>query len=90
VDLCPRDTSMFDRTKESCVCSTRLKHILSILTYQPLIEMSDNDKELESAQKDQKKIGKAESNPDTSGPTENLREEAAEMTDESQDSEEPA
>ena len=53
-------------------------------------EMSDNDKELESAQKDQKKIGKAESNPDSSGPTENLREEAAEMTDESQDSEEPA
>jgi hypothetical protein len=67
-----------------------LKHILTILTYQRLIEMSDNDKELESAQKDQKKIGKAESNPDTSGPTENLREEAAEMTDESQDSEEPA
>ena len=88
--LMSRDTSMFDRTKESCVCSTRLKHILTILTYHPLIEMSDNDKELESAQKDQKKIGKAESNPDTSGPTENLREEAAEMTDESQDSEEPA
>jgi hypothetical protein len=52
--------------------------------------MSDNEKELESAQKDQKKIGKAESDPETSGPAENLREEAAEMTDESQDSEEPA
>ena len=42
------------------------------------------------AQKDQKKIGKAESDPETSGPAENLREEAAEMTDKSQDSEEPA
>jgi hypothetical protein len=51
--------------------------------------MSDNDK-LESAQKDQKKIGKAESDPETSGPAENLRDEAAEMTDESQDSKEPA
>lgn len=61
-----------------------------MLTYQRMIEMSNDDKELESAQKDQKKIGKAESNPNTSGPAENLREEAAEMTDESQDSEEPA
>ena len=67
-----------------------MKHILTILTQLHLIEMSDNDKELESAQKDQKKIGKAESDPDTSGPAENLREEAAEMTDESQDSKEPA
>ena len=61
-----------------------------MFTYQRLIEMSNNEKELESAQKDQKKIGKAESDPETSGPAENLREEAAEMTDESQDSEEPA
>jgi hypothetical protein len=81
----------FDPTMESWrVWSTQLKHILTMLTYQCLIKMSDDDKELESAQKDQKKIGKAESNPDTSGPAENLREEAAEMTDESQDSEEPA
>ncbi|MGA8911761.1 MAG: hypothetical protein WB443_02765 [Nitrososphaeraceae archaeon] len=42
------------------------------------------------AQKNQKKIGQAESNPETSGPAENLREEAAEMTDEGQDSKEPA
>jgi hypothetical protein len=61
-----------------------------MLTYQRLIEMSDSNKELESAQKEQKKIGKAESNPETSGPAENLREESAEMTDESQDSKEPA
>jgi hypothetical protein len=55
------------------------------------IKMSDNDdKNLESAQKNQKKIGQAESNPETSGPAENLREEAAEMTDEGEDSKEPA
>jgi hypothetical protein len=48
------------------------------------------DKELESAQKEQNKIGKAGTNPETSGPAENLREKAAEMTDESEDSEEPA
>ena len=55
------------------------------------IKMSDkDDKELESAQKNQKKIGQAESNPETSGPAENLREEVPEMTDEEQDSKEPA
>jgi hypothetical protein len=48
------------------------------------------DKNLDSAQKNQKKVGKAESDPETSGPAENLREEAAEMTDESQESKEPA
>jgi hypothetical protein len=53
--------------------------------------MSDkDDKNLESAQKNQKKSGQAESNPETSGPAENLREEAAEMTDEGQDSKVPA
>ena len=51
---------------------------------------SSKEDDLESAQKDQKKIGKASSDPETSGPAENLREEAAEMTDESEDSKEPA
>ncbi|MGH9925591.1 MAG: hypothetical protein ACRD5B_09460 [Nitrososphaeraceae archaeon] len=46
--------------------------------------------EIESAQKNQKKIGSAEDNPDTSGPAENLREEAVEMVDEGEDSQEPA
>jgi hypothetical protein len=46
--------------------------------------------DIESAQKNQKKIGAAEENPETSGPAENLREEAAEMTDKNQDEEEPA
>ena len=54
-------------------------------------KMSNKDnKNLESDQQNQKKIGQAESNPETSGPAENLREEAAEMTDEGQDSKEPA
>jgi hypothetical protein len=47
--------------------------------------------DIESAQKNQKKIGAAEENPETSGPAENLREEAAEMTnkDQDQDTEDP-
>jgi hypothetical protein len=39
----------------------------------------DDSSELEEAQKNQKKAGAAQSDPQTSGPAENLREEAAEM-----------
>jgi hypothetical protein len=49
----------------------------------------NNSEELESAQKNQKKVGQAESDPSTTGPAENLREEAAQNTDEG-DSREPA
>ncbi|HEY7078959.1 MAG TPA: hypothetical protein VH500_04610 [Nitrososphaeraceae archaeon] len=49
-----------------------------------------NEENLDSAQKDQKNIGKAGSNPQTAGPSENLREEAAEKTNEGDQSEEPA
>jgi hypothetical protein len=53
--------------------------------------MSNKDnKNLESDQQNQKKIGQAESNPETPGPAESLREEAAEMTEEGQDSKGPA
>ena len=55
--------------------------------------MSDRKNEsedIETAQKNQKKIGAAENDPETSGPAENLREEAAEMVDEDEDSSEPA
>jgi hypothetical protein len=53
--------------------------------------MSENeDKELDEAQKDQDEVGEAGSDPETSGPAENLREKAAKATDKSQDSEEPA
>lgn len=46
-------------------------------------------KELDEAQKNQKKAGAAENDPETTGPAENLREEAAEMVDEDKDEEEP-
>jgi hypothetical protein len=54
--------------------------------------MSDRKNEsedIETAQKNQKKIGAAENDPETSGPAENLREEAADMVDK-EDSSEPA
>ena len=50
----------------------------------------EEEEELDSAQTKQNKVGEASSNPKTTGPTENLREKAANMTDESEDSEEPA
>jgi hypothetical protein len=53
--------------------------------------LSDSEeKNLDASQKNQKKVGQAESDPSTASPAENLREQAAEMTDESQDSKEPA
>ena len=55
--------------------------------------MSDRKNEsedIETAQKNQKKIGAAENDLETSGPPENLREEAAEMVDEEEGSSEPA
>jgi hypothetical protein len=56
-----------------------------------LIRMSDSEeKNLDASQKNQKKVGQAESDPSTASPAENLREKAAEMIDESQDSKEPA
>ena len=58
-----------------------------------MFTMSDKNQgneNIESAQKNQKKVGAAEDNPETTGPAENLREEAAEMVDEDEDSSEPA
>ena len=55
--------------------------------------MSDNNEgneNLENAQKNQKKIGAAEDDPETTGPAENLREEAAETVDKDEQSNEPA
>jgi hypothetical protein len=52
-------------------------------------ETKDESKELDGAQKNQKKAGAAENDPQTTGPAENLREEAAEMVDEDKDEEEP-
>jgi hypothetical protein len=49
----------------------------------------DTKEDLESAQKNQKKVGKAGSDPETLGPAEELREKAAKTTD-IEESEEPA
>jgi hypothetical protein len=52
--------------------------------------MSDSSKELEQAQKNQKQVGSAESDPSIAGPTDKLREEAAQDVDEDEESSEPA
>jgi hypothetical protein len=50
--------------------------------------MSDSsERELDEAQKKQNKVGAAESDPKTTGPAENLREEAAEAVDEEEEEE---
>lgn len=53
-------------------------------------DTNESNENIETAQKNQKKIGAAEDDPETTGPTENLREEAAEMVDKDEDSNEPA
>ncbi len=53
-------------------------------------DTNENHEDIETAQKNQKKIGAAEDDPETTGPAENLREEAAEMVDKNEDSNEPA
>ena len=42
---------------------------------------TENNENLEESQENQKKIGSAEKDPKTTGPSENLREEALEETD---------
>ena len=51
---------------------------------------ADEEKDLESAQVQQDRIGEASSDSKTVGPTDTVREKAAETTDENQDREEPA
>jgi hypothetical protein len=53
-------------------------------------DTKEGSEDIEKAQKNQRKIGAAEDDPETTGPTENLREEAAEMVDKDEDSSEPA
>jgi hypothetical protein len=58
-----------------------------------MFTMSDNsegNENLESAQKNQKKVGAAEDNPETTGPSETFSEEAAETVDKDEDSNQPA
>ena len=51
--------------------------------------MTNDERKIDKAQKDQKDIGAAENYPNTDGPAENLREEAAEMVDENEKSKDP-
>jgi hypothetical protein len=54
--------------------------------------MSEREEEksgLDEAQKKQKKAGAAENDPETTGPAENLREEAAEMVNEDSEKKDP-
>jgi hypothetical protein len=51
---------------------------------------NENNENLEKSQQNQKKIGSAEDNPETAGPSENLREEALEETDKENTESEPA
>jgi len=53
-------------------------------------DTNESNENIETAQKNQKKIGAAENDPENTGPAENLREEAAEMVDKDEDSNEPA
>jgi hypothetical protein len=49
-----------------------------------------SNENLEESQQNQKKIGSAGDNPETAGPSENLREEALEETDKENTENEPA
>ncbi len=53
-------------------------------------ESNNNDKDLESSQENQSDVGDAGSNPETSGPTDKVREEAFEEADTEDKSNEPA
>lgn len=53
-------------------------------------ESNSSQKDLESSQENQKEVGDAESNPETSGPTDKVREEAFEDADSEDKSNEPA
>jgi hypothetical protein len=51
---------------------------------------NENNENLEESQENQKKIGSAGQNPETTGPSEKLREEALEETDTENTESEPA
>ena len=52
-------------------------------------EKTDDNENLDKAQKNQRNIGAAKDDPHTIGPAENLREEAAEMVDADESSNDP-
>jgi hypothetical protein len=63
--------------------------IYSMVHCNPIMSDSGNE-ELDEVQEDQDEVGEAGSDPETSGPAENLRDKAAKTTDKRQDSREPA
>ena len=73
------------------ICSTGHDRYLTYVVLKSIMSDTNEDNEnIETAQKNQKKVGAAEDDPETTGPAENLREEAAEMVDKDEDSNEPA
>jgi hypothetical protein len=54
-----------------------------------MTEKTDDNENLDKAQKNQRNIGAAKDDPHTTGPAENLREEAAEMVDADESSNDP-
>ena len=53
-------------------------------------DRNEDSEDIEKAQKNQRKIGATQDAPENTGPAEDLREEAAEMVDEDEDSNEHA
>ena len=73
------------------ICSTGHDRYLTYVVLKFIMsDTNEGNENIETAQKNQKKIGAAEDDPETTGPAENLREEAAEMVDKDEDSSEPA
>ena len=71
--------------------NTLLISIVSWIIEMSHFEENKNEKRnLDAAQRDQDNPGAAESNPQTNGPAENLREKAAKAEDKSEGSREPA
>ena len=66
------------------------RYLTYVVLWSIMSDTNESNENIETAQKNQKKIGAAENDPETTGPAENLREEAAEMVDKDEDANEPA
>lgn len=89
--ICPDNISTTKTTRENNYCKVRFDRFLTYVALRFMMsDTNESNENIETAQKNQKKIGAAEDDPETTGPAENLREEAAEMVDKDEDSNEPA
>ena len=77
------------RSRTGCSCGAGRSVKEGIATATGKDNFDDRPSDMDSAQTRQRKIGEADSDPSTTGPTENLRQKAARTTNED-DSEEPA